>query len=176
MKQCCTCKETKDFTEFHQNKNSKDGFVKRCKACQKKASAEHYANNKEKYAALQIERRKANPELTKERRRLSYERNKANELAKCKEWRNANRGLRRAYKEARLEAETQRTPQWADMERINSRYALAKYLEQLDGRKRHVDHVIPLRGQLVSGLHVHDNLQILLAKDNLSKSNSYEVK
>lgn len=43
------------------------------------------------------------------------------------------------------------------------------------GVPHEVDHVIPLRGKKVSGLHVVDNLQILVKKDNVRKSNSFEV-
>lgn len=39
----------------------------------------------------------------------------------------------------------------------------------------HVDHFIPLRGVLVSGLHVPENLIYLLPQDNIRKSNSFDI-
>jgi len=60
----------------------------------------------------------------------------------------------------------QRTPKWADLEAIKQ-----KYLTCPEGY--HVDHVIPLCGKEVSGLHVANNLDHLPAIDNLKKSNKF---
>lgn len=59
---------------------------------------------------------------------------------------------------------------WADHERIAVVYASARELRGC-GVDVHVDHIYPLQGRLVCGLHTHDNLQILLAKANIAKGN-----
>lgn len=59
------------------------------------------------------------------------------------------------------------TPSWVDITKIREVYHKCP-------KGYHVDHIIPLQGDLVCGLHVENNLQYLLAKDNLVKGNKYE--
>lgn len=58
------------------------------------------------------------------------------------------------------------TPSWADTDAINAFYAACP-------AGHHVDHIVPLRGKSVSGLHVLANLQYLSATDNLAKGNRH---
>lgn len=59
-----------------------------------------------------------------------------------------------------------RIPKWADLE------AIADFYENCP-EGMHVDHIIPLQGEIVSGLHVLNNLQYLSALDNIRKGNKY---
>lgn len=61
-----------------------------------------------------------------------------------------------------------RIPKWADISKIKEVY-------QKCPKGFHVDHVVPLQGKLVSGLHVEYNLQYLPAEENIRKSNTWEV-
>jgi hypothetical protein len=67
----------------------------------------------------------------------------------------------------RRAAQKQRTPKWADHERMTE-----IYLKCPDGY--HVDHIVPLQGKTVSGLHVPENLQYLPQFTNQSKGNRFE--
>lgn len=69
-----------------------------------------------------------------------------------------------------------RTPKWLSKEHrqvMNSIYKDAQQLTQETGIKYVVDHIVPLRGMTVSGLHVPWNLQIVTEAWNLKKSNRY---
>jgi hypothetical protein len=87
-----------------------------------------------------------------------------------KAWRAQNpdraRATNRAVQARRKAALLQRTPVWADMK------AISKFYRNCPSG-HHVDHIVPLQGDVVCGLHVLENLQYLLAKDNLSKHNTF---
>jgi hypothetical protein len=75
---------------------------------------------------------------------------------------------------ARRAAIINATPPWANRNELIKIYKQARLMENEDGIKRHVDHIIPLNHPLVCGLHIPCNLQILEAKENLDKSNKFE--
>lgn len=108
-------------------------------------------------ALWQRERRKLLPELFRERDRRN---------GRIKRQRNPKAKL--ACTRKRQAAKQQRTPVWADVAAMAAFY-VACPIGQV------VDHVIPLRGKLVSGLHVLENLQYLTKLDNLKKGNSYAI-
>lgn len=62
------------------------------------------------------------------------------------------------------------TPPWADVDAIEGMYELCGIFRSV-GLDLHVDHILPLKGKHVSGLHVAENLQLLHASDNLKKKN-----
>jgi hypothetical protein len=83
--------------------------------------------------------------------------------------------LVRYHANKRRVARLQRTPLWADQDAIKAIYAEALRLKRETGVEHHVDHIIPLQGELVSGLHVENNLQVLPWRENILKRNHFEV-
>jgi len=90
----------------------------------------------------------------------------------------ANKPMYIAKEAKRRAAKLQRTPSWLTDEdhwMFEEIYSLTKLREELTGIKWHVDHIIPLQGEIVCGLHVPTNLQVITATENLSKSNKFNI-
>jgi hypothetical protein len=119
--------------------------------------------------------RKANAERQREKQRAWYEANRKKARDNCRAWRKSNPGRVNALYAKRRASKIQRTPAWSDQEAIGAWYQAARILTGLLGETYHVDHIVPMQGKLVSGLHVFENLQLLPASENVSKSNRFHV-
>ena len=136
--------------------------------------AAYRSENKEKIA----ENRKLNAEEYKKYAKEYRITNKQNVSDTKKKYAKSNRGYINAYVAKRKTAKLKRTPKWltdVDLERINNEYRLAEIQSKLTGEPWHVDHIIPLQGKFVSGLHVPSNLRAIKGSENLAKYNSFEV-
>ena len=122
-------------------------------------SAELYAKNREKSLAYSKAYYKANAEDRKAKQRL---------------WSKTNRGtanaLAKRYKLKKVNA----TPKWlseSQLLHIKCKYQLAAMLNIHGVEAWHVDHIVPIRGKDVCGLHVPWNLRVIPAKENMTKGN-----
>jgi hypothetical protein len=88
-------------------------------------------------------------------------------------YRKRNRGKKNAEWAKWFADRLQRTPPWADLQAIRKLYDEAHRITKATGLEHHVDHIIPMRGKLVSGLHVAENLRVLPGPENLSKGSKF---
>ena len=138
---------------------------------QERRRREKYANDpdyREKRKQIEKERYANDPEARE--RALESARRRAEGLAGTPE----GRALYRAKSARQRSALLQRTPQHADREKIDEIYRSAVDASVETGIPHHVDHVIPLQGKRVSGLHHQDNLLVVPEAENLSKGNKFE--
>ena len=163
MKHCYKCKTCKDESLFGKNKSKADGLATECKDCKRSVDREYAAKNRE---------------VAKQRASAWYYDNKEYALKARKEyrsnWNKENRHKRNAVENKRRAFKLNATPKWLSKEQlqqIESIYWLARLQQELTDEQYHVDHIIPLQGKTVCGLHVPWNLQVLKATENLSKGN-----
>jgi hypothetical protein len=168
----------------------------RCGACRAQYLKQYYEKNKNELLKNMQQYREDNPSKIKDGQSKYYETFKSKVLAKNKAWREGNPDIVAAQKKSYYEAnkpvlranqkqyradnpevfkaahakrkatKLQQTPPW-----YNHADAVAIYKELKPGY--HIDHIVPLQGELVSGLHWHHNLQLLPAAENIAKSNKF---
>ena len=164
-KLCTSCDTDKDFSSFTKDSQRKFGLSLYCRECQKarrnkEYSAAYYQANKEASRERLRNWQRNNRDKTRAWCREYYEKNRASEVVRAINKRQARRGNK-----IPLTAEQK--------QQIKDFYWLAKDLSAVTGESYHVDHIVPLQGKSVCGLHVPWNLQVLPADINLSKGNKH---
>tara|TARA_R100000951_G_C2610929_1_gene171212 strand:- start:70 stop:765 length:696 start_codon:yes stop_codon:yes gene_type:complete len=151
-KQCATCKEIKPIKDFSiRNRPRPDGSTyismpSSCKVCRRKKAVKY---------------RKENPEVL-----IAYR----------------NTPQRKADNRARekirqIKKSHPAVPNWLTLEQKNEIIKLKlkqQHIRDTQNKEYHIDHIVPLNGETVCGLHVPWNLQLIPQKENLSKSNKWE--
>jgi len=171
MKNCLIC--NKKFQDTTRNNNKK--------FCSEKCKFKKYYNlprskilakkRQEKYNKTEKSKLKYKKwyETKGKKTRKNYSKSKMGKIAlknAYKKWSKSEHGriynlIRSAN---RRSSKLRATPKWSDMNKIKEVYKNCP-------KDCHVDHIIPLKGKNVSGLHVYWNLQYLKANINMSKSN-----
>lgn len=167
-------------------KRTKDGYYCWCKPCSVEKSRKFSQSEKgkafqEEYKTSvvylkMLEDRKTNEELKAYRKEYSKT-DKFKESQRT--WRQENKSSVNFWAANRRAAEVQATPDWLteqQKDEIKEFYQAAKDCEWLSDEKLNVDHIIPLQGIEVCGLHVPWNLQVIPERKNFSKGNRLKVK
>jgi hypothetical protein len=168
MKACTKCKIFKPLDLFILNKRMKDGRGSWCRTC--------VADQNK----LAYKKRMACPEeRLKERNRVNtynYVNKDAKALAN-KAYAKSNLHVILANNKKAKTAKLKRTPTWlaeTDLWMMQEAYKLAQIRTKKFGFVWEVDHIIPLQGRNVSGLHVPLNLQVIPRTFNRVKSNTFK--
>jgi hypothetical protein len=143
-----------------------------CYVCARDRSARDYKKHIEKRRVVRAAYRSEYREEARVRAAKWAVDNRDAARERASKWHRENRDRSCAKRAKRRAALLCRTPAWADLDAIARIYVESKRLTEVTGIKHHVDHIIPLQGATVSGLHIAENLQILTAQENLQKSNN----
>ena len=150
-KTCSKCGETKEADGFYKGRRT-------CIDCCKKQRTARYAADPSKELERNKKWKAANKGKQVNYYREFCDRNPSNEI-----YRSAKR------RAAKLKA----TPSWSNLTAIKAIYELSSKISEVTGVLHHVDHIHPLQSDVVCGLHVIENLRIIPATENLSKSNKF---
>ena len=183
-KYCYKCTTNKPVESFGKNKSKKDGLSTECRLCKRHCDKQYYQDNSNQVKQTVAKYRAKNPEKVSQVKKDWYELHKEHVVQKSKKWAEINpqkmRQSRKKYnslndgkKNALLAkyraTKIQATPPWFEKDLVEIVYIKANEWGFA------VDHIIPLQGKNVCGLHCWANLQLLDPLLNSSKGNRIET-
>ena len=130
--------------------------------------------NPARVLASQRSRATINGEKNRAARKAWEERNPRAALESFKRYRERNRAKIRARLAVSKQGREKRRVLWANQDAILAIYLQAEIMTRTTGRLHVVDHIIPLQGRTVSGLHVETNLRVVEHHENARKHNAWE--
>jgi hypothetical protein len=146
---CSKCLLDKDVSLFYLHS---DGRPRRqCKECRNKSNRDWI---------------RAHPEQVSVLRKQAYNLNPEKALEASRQWRKNNLAYDAFRANLYRTRKLNQIASWANLDKIKEIYFTCP-------KGYHVDHIVPLKGKLVSGLHVETNLQHLPARENIIKKNHY---
>lgn len=125
--------------------------------------------NWDHFLATQLKSRHRNLETYRAREAAYREKNREACNARIKDWKQKNPHLNLHYVNKRRAATLRAIPLWANLDAIAAVYERARQM----GMEVHVDHIVPLLGKSVCGLHCEVNLEVVPASVNLRKNNRH---
>lgn len=188
MKVCNRCKIEKECALFHSDKSKSDGLATLCKKCKKiqkseykktdryrellsESSKRHYQKHRDRLLKYRKDYYSKNKEDWTRRFKDDYYKNKEKYRQKFKrdyeKFSHRHVAKVAAYRSRKLNA----TPSYANLDAIKAIYLLAKNLTEATGIIHEVDHIIPLQGETVCGLHHEKNLRVITRYENRKKRN-----
>jgi len=171
MKKCTGCGERKEVTEYHKKGS---GLKAQCKACVKTADRKYYLNNRDTIIEKNKRQSYEKGDSILERSKRHYYKNRDKILRRKREYYRENKSAFLQRNAKRRANKIQATPSWLTDEHkfmLNEIYELRHLRSKTTKVEHHVDHIVPLCGKDVCGLHVPWNLQVIPARDNLTKGN-----
>jgi hypothetical protein len=193
---CKACEKVRRTNKKDKLREQSKAYREKNKEKIRESKRKHYKENQEKIKAKSKkwylenqdkvkEYREENKDKLKEKMNIYREENKdalslysveyyRKNKDKILEYRRNNKDIVNAATARRRAQRFKATPSWLtedQLEEIKDFYTMCQMFQIYTGLTYHVDHIIPLQGEDVCGLHVPWNLQILEASENLSKSN-----